>query len=118
MDDGGYTTRAEQNGPYGDSDWHCASAPPSRSPHSHTHPAVLPPSVAPGAGSALYLGCPSKCVRGTTLVLIFPAHPCAGYAFNRHDAWTNMHDWGCFNWNWVRKMHRREDPNERDKYFL
>jgi hypothetical protein len=25
MDDGGYTTRAEQNGPYGDSDWHCKS---------------------------------------------------------------------------------------------
>jgi hypothetical protein len=42
----------------------------------------------------------------------------AGYSFNRHDAWTHMHDWGCFNWNWVHKMHRRQDPEEKDKYFL
>ena len=42
----------------------------------------------------------------------------AGYSFNRHDAWTNMHDWGCFNWNLVHKMHRRQDPEEKDKYFL
>jgi len=63
MDDGGESTQAEQDGPYGSDDWHC-------------------------------------------------------YSFNRHDAWTKMHDWGCFNWNWVSKMHRREDPKEKDKYFL
>ena len=44
-------------------------------------------------------------------------HP-AGYSFNRHDAWTHMHDWGCFNWNWVHKMQRRQDPEEKDKYFM
>lgn len=42
----------------------------------------------------------------------------AGYSFNRHDAWTHMHDWGCFNWNWVHKMQRRQDPEEKDKYFM
>jgi hypothetical protein len=25
MDDGGYTTQAEQDGPYGANDWHCES---------------------------------------------------------------------------------------------
>ena len=29
-----------------------------------------------------------------------------------------MHDWGCFNWNWVGKMHRRQDPKEKDTHFL
>ena len=27
MDDGGYSTQAEQDGPYGSNDWHCASLP-------------------------------------------------------------------------------------------
>jgi hypothetical protein len=42
----------------------------------------------------------------------------AGYQFNRDDAWTKMHDWGCYNWNMVGKMHRRQDSKQKDTKFF
>jgi hypothetical protein len=29
-----------------------------------------------------------------------------------------MHDWGCFNWNMVSKIHRRQDVKEKDTRFF
>jgi hypothetical protein len=127
MDDGGYTTQAEQDGPYGSNDWHCTLAQTHISLLStltfHTCSAHQLTLTQPSCSSTLSPRTKTCC----SLPLIRPYIPglklltltgCAGYAFNRHDAWTNMHDWGCFNWNWVHKMHRRQDPEEKDKYFL
>ena len=47
-----------------------------------------------------------------------PAQDWHCYSFNREDDWTNLHDWGCFNWNMVAHTRRRFDPKEKDQTFF
>ncbi len=40
------------------------------------------------------------------------------YSFNRHDSWTEMHDWGCYNWHMIRHVKMRDDPEAKDQKFF